>query len=156
MKPRRHVVPLCLIAFALLAPRVAQAQQPGDKLRHRIEQWRAGRAASSGLQELQVQGRKVLVHVPAGYDPAHPAPLVLAFHGGGVDRAGRERGDMAVLRQPTATSRRCIPLIDAKNANLGGWRFQGGLSILNARARRWYRRCRLARSWADVQAACHP
>lgn len=27
--------------------------------------------------------RKVLVHVPAGYNPARPAPLVLAFHGGG-------------------------------------------------------------------------
>jgi polyhydroxybutyrate depolymerase len=27
------------------------------------------------------------VHVPAGYDPARPAPLVLAFHGGGGDAA---------------------------------------------------------------------
>jgi polyhydroxybutyrate depolymerase len=87
MKPRRHVVPFGPIAFALLVSSVAQAQQPGDNIRHRIEQWRAGRAASSGLQELQVQGRKVLVHVPAGYDPAHPAPLVLAFHGGGGDAA---------------------------------------------------------------------
>jgi len=87
MKPHRTVVPFFLVAFALLAAGVAQAQQPGGNIRHRIEQWRAGRAASSGLQELQVQGRKVLVHLPAGYDPAHPAPLVLAFHGGGGDAA---------------------------------------------------------------------
>jgi polyhydroxybutyrate depolymerase len=87
MKRRRHIVPFFLVAFAMLAPAAAQAQQPGDDFRHRIEQWRAGRAASSGLQELEVQGRKVLVHLPTGYDPSHPAPLVLAFHGGGGDAA---------------------------------------------------------------------
>lgn len=87
MKRHRPIVPFCLIAFALLVSGVAQAQQPGGSLRHRIEQWRAGRAAPAGLQELQVQGRTVLVHVPAGYDPGHPAPLVLAFHGGGGDAA---------------------------------------------------------------------
>jgi polyhydroxybutyrate depolymerase len=59
MKPSYRIVPCCLIASALLAPAAAQTQQ------------------------IQVQGRKVLVHVPPGYDPARPAPLVLAFHGGG-------------------------------------------------------------------------
>ena len=63
MKLRRHVVPFCLIASALLAPAAASAQQ------------------------IEVQGRKVLIHVPPGYDAAHPAPLVLAFHGGGGSAA---------------------------------------------------------------------
>jgi polyhydroxybutyrate depolymerase len=57
MKLRYHVVSYCLIASAL--PAAAQTQQ------------------------IQVQGRNVLVHVPAGYDSGRPAPLVLAFHGGG-------------------------------------------------------------------------
>jgi polyhydroxybutyrate depolymerase len=85
MKLRYPVLSCCLIASALLAPTAAPARQLGDGIRHRLEQRRAERAAAPGLQELQVQGRKVLVHVPAGYDPAHPAPLVLAFHGGGGD-----------------------------------------------------------------------
>jgi polyhydroxybutyrate depolymerase len=63
MKLRRHVVPFCLIASALLTPTAASAQQ------------------------IEVQGRKVLIHVPPGYDPGHPAPLVLAFHGGGGSAA---------------------------------------------------------------------
>lgn len=63
MKLCRHVVPFCLIAFALLTPAAASAQQ------------------------IEVQGRKVLIHVPPGYDPGHPAPLVLAFHGGGGSAA---------------------------------------------------------------------
>lgn len=83
MKLRYHLVPCCLIASTLLAATAAQARQLGDNIRHRIEQRRADRAAAPGLQEFQEQGRKVLVHLPAGYDPAHPAPLVLAFHGGG-------------------------------------------------------------------------
>jgi polyhydroxybutyrate depolymerase len=93
MKLRHSAVSCCLIASALLASTAAQALQLGENFRHRLEQRRAeraernGRDGSSALQELQVQGRKVLVHVPAGYDPAHPAPLVLAFHGGGGDAA---------------------------------------------------------------------
>ncbi|GAB3444738.1 alpha/beta hydrolase-fold protein [Massilia solisilvae] len=83
MKFRYHLVPYCLVASALLASTAARAEQPGENIRHRLEQRRADRGAASGLQEIQVQGRKVLVHVPAGYDPARPAPLVLAFHGGG-------------------------------------------------------------------------
>jgi len=36
---------------------------------------------------INVQGisRKYLVHVPTGYNPAQPTPMVLAFHGGGGD-----------------------------------------------------------------------
>lgn len=76
-----------LLGLALLLP-AAQAQESlRERLKARIEQRRAERApgASSdgGLQELQVQGRKVLVHLPSGYDATRPAPLVLAFHGGG-------------------------------------------------------------------------
>ena len=93
MTLRRSAVSCCLIASALLASTAAQALQLGENFRHRLEQRRAeraernGRDGSSALQEIQVQGRKVLVHVPAGYDPARPAPLVLAFHGGGGDAA---------------------------------------------------------------------
>jgi polyhydroxybutyrate depolymerase len=71
------------LALALLLP----AAQAEGTLRERIQARRAERAqqapAQGGLQELQVQGRKVLVHLPSGYDAAHPAPLVLALHGGG-------------------------------------------------------------------------
>lgn len=83
MKLRYHLVSCCLVASALLASAAAPAEQLGENIRHRLEQRRADRSAATGLQEIQVQGRKVLVHVPAGYDPARPAPLVLAFHGGG-------------------------------------------------------------------------
>jgi polyhydroxybutyrate depolymerase len=73
------------IALASLLP-VAQAQETlRERLKARIEQRHADKAEpkASGLQALQVQGRKVLVHLPTGYDPGRPAPLVLAFHGGG-------------------------------------------------------------------------
>ena len=60
--------PLLAIALALLPPAALAAD---------------GAPAAGGLQELRVQGRKVLVHLPAGADPERPAPLVLAFHGGG-------------------------------------------------------------------------
>ncbi|HEY0955446.1 MAG TPA: PHB depolymerase family esterase [Roseateles sp.] len=59
----------------------AQAQETlRERIRERMEQRRADKG---GTQELQVQGRKVLVHLPKGFDAATPAPLVLAFHGGG-------------------------------------------------------------------------
>ena len=44
-------------------------------------------ALGAGTHTLQLshdgQQRKYLLHIPAGYDPERPAPLVLAFHGGG-------------------------------------------------------------------------
>jgi len=75
------------ICFGLLLP-AAQAQETlRERLKARAEQRRADKTsdapAKGGLQELQVQGRKVLVHLPTGYDAAKPAPLVLALHGGG-------------------------------------------------------------------------
>ena len=82
-----------LLAFALAALLPAgQAQETlRERLQARLEQRRADKGAdkgasaapAGGLQELQVQGRKVLVHLPTGYDAGRPAPLVLAFHGGG-------------------------------------------------------------------------
>lgn len=87
MKLRYHAVLACLMTASLsLALSAAQGQTLREKIRSRIEQRRASHGANaSGLQELQVQGRKVLVHLPAGYEPNRPAPLVLAFHGGGGD-----------------------------------------------------------------------
>ncbi len=74
------------LGIALLLP-AAQAQDGlRERIKARIEQRRAARAApagTGGLQQIEVQGRKVLVHLPRGYDAARPAPLVLAFHGGG-------------------------------------------------------------------------
>ncbi|WP_457419202.1 extracellular catalytic domain type 1 short-chain-length polyhydroxyalkanoate depolymerase [Roseateles sp. P5_E7] len=73
------------LVLSLLLP-AAQAQDTlRERLKARAEQRRADKGSESpgGLQEMQVQGRKVLVHLPTGYDPARPAPLVLAFHGGG-------------------------------------------------------------------------
>lgn len=77
-----------LLAVALLALLPA-AQAEGtlrERIKARMEERRAdkgGDTKGGGLRELQVQGRKVLVHLPAGYDVSRPAPLVLAFHGGG-------------------------------------------------------------------------
>ncbi len=77
-----------LLAVALLALLPA-AQAEGtlrERVKARMEERRAdkgGDTKGGGLRELQVQGRKVLVHLPAGYDVSRPAPLVLAFHGGG-------------------------------------------------------------------------
>jgi len=70
---------LALVVLVLLP--AAQAQETlRERIKARMEQRRAGKG---DLQELQVQGRKVLVHLPTGYDANRPAPLVLAFHGGG-------------------------------------------------------------------------
>lgn len=76
MRPVLFVVALCLLLPA------AHAQETlRERLKQRAEQRRAD--DKGGLQELQVQGRQVLVHLPKGLDAARPAPLVLAFHGGG-------------------------------------------------------------------------
>ncbi len=74
------------LACLLPASPASQAQDSlRDRLKARMEQRQAerGNAAPAALEELKVQGRKVLVHVPATLDPAQPAPLVLALHGGG-------------------------------------------------------------------------
>lgn len=69
------------VALSLLLPAAHAQETLRDRLKQRMEQRRAD--AQGGLQELQVQGRKVLVHLPRGFDATRPAPLVLAFHGGG-------------------------------------------------------------------------
>ena len=91
MAAQRRLLP-ALVAAELLPTAQAQAQAQEtlrERLKARVEQRRAEKAhdapAPVGLQELQVQGRKVLVHLPAGHDATQPAPLVLAFHGGGGD-----------------------------------------------------------------------
>lgn len=48
-----------------------------------LAQEQAADGAGSALQEIRIQGRKVLVHLPPVYDSARAAPLVLAMHGGG-------------------------------------------------------------------------
>jgi polyhydroxybutyrate depolymerase len=77
---------LIAVALAALLPAAQAEGTLRERIKARIEERRAERgapAATGGLQELQVQGREVLVHLPTGYDASHPAPLVLAFHGGG-------------------------------------------------------------------------
>ncbi|GAA4607364.1 polyhydroxybutyrate depolymerase [Actinoplanes octamycinicus] len=45
---------------------------------------------SSGTATVEVAGRPVTVHVPESYDPARPAPLVVALHGYTSDAAELE------------------------------------------------------------------
>jgi polyhydroxybutyrate depolymerase len=79
----RAAVVACVLASLLP---VAQAEDTlRDRLKARLEQRRAERSPDAALQSLTVQGRTVLVHVPATLDPSRPAPLVLALHGGGGD-----------------------------------------------------------------------
>lgn len=73
------------VVLASLLP-VAQADDTlRDRLKARLEQRKAerGTEATAALQSLTVQGRTVLVHVPATLDTSQPVPLVLALHGGG-------------------------------------------------------------------------
>lgn len=83
---------LVALALAALLP-AAQAQDTTirDRIKARMAQRGADKdgdkggdaPATAGLQALVVQGRQVLVHLPTGYEAAKPAPLMLAFHGGG-------------------------------------------------------------------------
>lgn len=101
------------IATVLLALAAGLASSPSSAqegtLRERIREWRAqrhaGEAAPAGQAAPQAQAdtkakitkpgdyvysidfggskREYRVHVPAGYDPAKPTPLLVALHGGG-------------------------------------------------------------------------
>jgi polyhydroxybutyrate depolymerase len=73
------------LLLASLLPAAQAEESLRDRLKARLEQRRADRGAEApaALQTLTVQGRTVLVHVPPTRDPAQPAPLVLALHGGG-------------------------------------------------------------------------
>ena len=94
--------PLLFILISLasaftLAPPVWAGESGQPAQRERIAQGgaasakpgAAGRATplGAGTHTLKLshqgQSRKYLVHVPPGYKPAVPTPLVLAFHGGG-------------------------------------------------------------------------
>lgn len=78
---------LLTLVLAMLLPLAHGQETLRDRIKARIAQRDAERGnaapAGAGLQELQVQGRKVLVHLPKAQDATRPAPLVLAFHGGG-------------------------------------------------------------------------
>lgn len=66
-----HVLTLGLVALAATcAAQDVVPSGPGDYTRS---------ITVDGLQ------RRYLVHIPATYDPARPIPVVIAFHGGGVD-----------------------------------------------------------------------
>ncbi|MFG6416073.1 alpha/beta hydrolase family esterase [Roseateles sp. DC23W] len=69
------------VALSLLLPAAHAQETLRERLKQRLEQRRADDQGI--LQTLQVQGRQVLVHLPRGFDATQPAPLVLAFHGGG-------------------------------------------------------------------------
>lgn len=47
-----------------------------------------GKAGATVSVETKAPGRPVLVHLPAGFNPAKPAPLVLLMHGSGGTAAG--------------------------------------------------------------------
>jgi polyhydroxybutyrate depolymerase len=91
--PLLFLLALLLGAQALLVP--ARAEESGRlSLRERIAQRRAAAAQAEAATPLTAgthtlhlnfggQSRKYVVHVPQRYDAATPAPLVLAFHGGG-------------------------------------------------------------------------
>lgn len=72
---------LLALALAALLPAAQAEGTLRERLKARMEQRRADNKGA--LQELQVEGRKVLIHLPTGYDAAKPTPLVLALHGGG-------------------------------------------------------------------------
>lgn len=92
---------LSALALAIATP--AFGQDGGgslrERIRERLEQRRAleGQTAPDTNRQAGPLGpgdheqfldhqnlrRRYLVHVPPGYDPARPTPLVIAFHGGG-------------------------------------------------------------------------
>ncbi|WP_374403053.1 PHB depolymerase family esterase [Niveibacterium sp.] len=75
-----------LIALTAIGCVNAHADGP---LREFLKLRRSQSAPAGGTAEYSVEVggvvRRYLVHVPASYDPARPAPLVLALHGGGGD-----------------------------------------------------------------------
>jgi len=70
----------------------AAAATPGADLERRLTK------AGDYRFSIQHEGlaRTYRVHVPARYDPAEPAPLLVALHGGGMDRPGDDGFDSLV------------------------------------------------------------
>jgi len=98
MRTTKTVTLLAALIACMALIGIAQAQTLRERLKERIEARRAGTAGSEPTAadapgtheeviELAGQRRKVIVHVPKGYDPRNATPLVLAFHGGGGDAA---------------------------------------------------------------------
>jgi len=74
--PLLRILPLLLLAWMPAAYAASDCGAPGQTQRVAIPD----------------TGRAMLIHLPAGFDPARPAPLLFAFHGSGEDGA-------AVLRK---------------------------------------------------------
>lgn len=110
------------LALAALLPTAQADGTLRERLQARLEQRRVGNEVPGGLQELQVQGRKVLVHLPPGYDAARPAPLVLAFHGGG-GHAEYMADDRRYGLQKTADAAGFIVAFPNGYSKLAGGRF---------------------------------
>lgn len=107
--PRRTTAFLATLLLPLLAavtltslPPPAEAQQGTlrERIRERMAERREGRKTDApasdasdaelarpgthtGRLEVMGQARLFMVHVPPGYRPGQPMPVVLAFHGGG-------------------------------------------------------------------------
>lgn len=83
-----------LLATAGLPAVHAEAQTLRERLEGRMRERQAQSQEPTQAHEVTRQvlrhnglERAYLVHVPASVDPSRPAPLVLAFHGGGGDAA---------------------------------------------------------------------
>lgn len=85
---------LAFVAAALAlglhcAGAVAQDSSLGQRIRDRLQQRQQTQAKEvkpgDAVHILELGGlkRQYLVHVPKGYDPAKPAPVLVALHGGG-------------------------------------------------------------------------
>ncbi|TBR12311.1 MAG: poly(3-hydroxybutyrate) depolymerase [Lysobacter sp.] len=86
-----------LAALAVLIPAEARERPLLERLHQRLQQQRGPDTMAASGSPIQGPGdyrfslmhdglrREYRVHVPRSYDPARPAPLLLAFHGGGGD-----------------------------------------------------------------------
>lgn len=93
----------CLLAFQSAC---GWAQDQGAQVQFKLQ---------AGEHEFKLESdRKYLLHIPAGYSPAKPVPLVLFFHGGGGhmeqaadDYGWREKSDKEgfIVAFPNGTSR---------------------------------------------------
>lgn len=96
MKKLIVTLSICLWVISALHPPLATSAEDRQTLRERIRERRATKSEPSTRnasisqpgtykRRLVHDGlhREYLVHVPEGYDPSKPAPLVIALHGGG-------------------------------------------------------------------------
>ncbi|HTF88047.1 MAG TPA: alpha/beta hydrolase-fold protein [Planctomycetota bacterium] len=117
---------------------------------HDVEVWAAAMArlgsfetAKTGVHaekvELQVQGKReeteLWIYVPAKYDPAKPAPLMLAFHGTGGSGQG-----MHHRWQMTAEELGMLVLSPSEAGDNSGYHFNDRERAAALAALRWMRR----------------